>query len=440
MVKMQVEQSSLPQPSITYDGRARYRALDAVRGAGALIVVFAHAAPLLTGTGALHSTNPGNLFESSNPLFVLEALARITIFWMGQQSVIIFFVLSGFVLTPSMLSDRRESYGAYLARRALRLFPPTVAVVLLTALLMAICDMAAQPGFSYLYHTLWPDPLTASGILRHILLFDPHPDRAFGYSYNVVLWTMQVEWHCSILLPLLVLLVRRSSLAPIVAAGALFTVAIAERQLLGTNALASLKYAPYFVFGILLVKHREQVAAFVQSLSGRGLAVGWLLCAALVYARALLPEGTSTQLLNLLFGLGATLVMATIIGSKRAQHMLDKRVLNWAGQVSFSLYLVHMPLLIAMPRLLPNEMPAVLQVTMAVVLSLVVADIMYRTVEIRSLNWGKQTARWLERHQRGSRLVPPVAPACEGGTSSDEGSLKTGLKTSAHSSRATYGV
>jgi peptidoglycan/LPS O-acetylase OafA/YrhL len=253
-------------------------------------------------------------------------------------------------------------------------------------------------------------------VIRHLLLFDPHPERGFDFALNAGLWTMQVEWQISMLLPFIILVARRSSLAALALAFTLVGAAVAELTLLGKCNLVSLRYAPYFVFGVLLAKHRVQVVAFIQSLSGAARVATWLLCLLLVYTRALLPADTNKLLLSLLFGLGATLLMAFVIGSPRVQRLLDCRPLAWAGRVSFSLYLINLPILMSVPHLLPDSMPPLLQLALTIGVSFAAAELLYRLVELPSIAWGKQAAGWIEHRRARAAATGEQRPASVGAT------------------------
>src|SRR5438105_12280270 len=87
----------------------RFRELDSLRGLAALIVVFHH----FFWMWFYHQT------ERTDPAFLLfyPLIA-------GHESVILFFLLSGFVLSVPYLRGRSQPYGTFLLRRVLRIYCP----------------------------------------------------------------------------------------------------------------------------------------------------------------------------------------------------------------------------------------------------------------------------------------------------------------------------
>jgi peptidoglycan/LPS O-acetylase OafA/YrhL len=86
--------------------------LEAIRGAAALYVVAHHAAALNGWTG---------------PIKTLTAF--------GQEAVIVFFVLSGFVVALAQERTAQPGFAAYIRRRAVRIFPIYLLAIALAALL-----------------------------------------------------------------------------------------------------------------------------------------------------------------------------------------------------------------------------------------------------------------------------------------------------------------
>src|SRR5690349_9211043 len=92
----------------------RYRALDAMRGLAAISVVIHHC--------ILSLPQPAQ--------DRIEALLKFTPlrpFSTGRPFVLLFFVLSGFVLTVAIRSDSRFSYSAFVLKRVCRIYLPYAA-------------------------------------------------------------------------------------------------------------------------------------------------------------------------------------------------------------------------------------------------------------------------------------------------------------------------
>jgi peptidoglycan/LPS O-acetylase OafA/YrhL len=110
--------------------RGRIPALDGVRGVAILLVVLGHA--------ALLQRPPEWLRASAQPLLS------------GELGVLIFFVLSGYLITSILLRERERtgtiSLRAFYARRALRIWPAFYAYLAVAAVLAATGAIAASSG------------------------------------------------------------------------------------------------------------------------------------------------------------------------------------------------------------------------------------------------------------------------------------------------------
>ena len=96
------------------DQSGRMPALDALRGLAAVMVVFHH----------FYLTLPSPWLEIAHGWLDWPGLRPIII---GRPAVILFFVLSGFVLTRSMQREAELSLVKFVMRRCLRIYPPFLA-------------------------------------------------------------------------------------------------------------------------------------------------------------------------------------------------------------------------------------------------------------------------------------------------------------------------
>jgi peptidoglycan/LPS O-acetylase OafA/YrhL len=106
----------------TVRSQGHFESLDGLRGAAALAVVIHHSLNVYLHT----ETRNWWLFTP-----MLRALAAR----LGHPSVLLFFVLSGFVLYVSFLRGHDNSYGSFLSRRVFRLYPAMIVAVAGAALL-----------------------------------------------------------------------------------------------------------------------------------------------------------------------------------------------------------------------------------------------------------------------------------------------------------------
>src|SRR5205814_1190229 len=106
------------------DQAPRARGLDGLRGLAALVVVVHHC--LLTSPTLARAYLPGH--RALGPGAAALTYSPLHLFWAGSEAVIVFFVLSGFVLTLAVSGDRAD-WLRYYPRRMLRLYVPVVGSV-----------------------------------------------------------------------------------------------------------------------------------------------------------------------------------------------------------------------------------------------------------------------------------------------------------------------
>src|SRR5206468_1590753 len=118
----------------------------------------------------------------------------------GTQAVILFFVLSGFVLALPFLTDRKPRYRSFVVKRWMRLYPPFYVAVLLAMALATIVSTGHIGGLSEWFNTKWQSSVTAGSAAKHALLIDSFRND----TYDPVLWSLVYEMRVSLIFPLLV--------------------------------------------------------------------------------------------------------------------------------------------------------------------------------------------------------------------------------------------
>jgi len=98
---------------------------------------------------------------------------------------------------------------------------------------------------------------------------------------------------------------------------------------------------PYFLAGILACKHRKNIHGLLQIFPG------WARDTLLVVPLAIfmLRFDYLNCFLGLLYCLGASMVIVSAVEAPTFRKILMTKPLRWAGRISYSLYLVHLPIL-----------------------------------------------------------------------------------------------
>ncbi len=373
----------------------RLHALDSLRGLAALSVVFYHALLVFPWTHDILFDRGLPVTETRDWAAALLTLAPPALMWSGREAVLLFFVLSGFVLALPFLEGRPPRWGAFALKRVIRLLPPCMAAVLAVALALPLVPAAPRPELGAWFAASWPEQVSTAELLRQMLLLGG------DYALNNVLWTLEYELRVSLAFPLLVAAAALPLAAAAAVAFSALVLLVTEATFLGTSFLGALLAVPHFLLGILLARHLPLVSRLLAG----GLAwriLLWLACYALLRARWLVPlPGLLCDLAN---GLGAALLVALVLTSVRAQAALGWPALRWLGRVSFSLYLVHVPLVTALPHLLP-DWPAGAAVALAIPASLLAAAALHAAVERPSMALARRVGAGAPG--RAGRLTPP---------------------------------
>ncbi|CAK7228370.1 hypothetical protein SEUCBS140593_006893 [Sporothrix eucalyptigena] len=200
-------------PSVNASARKMHPTawLDGMRGMGAFFVVWNHSTVMWFGW---HIHNGWGINENEHWLVQLPI---IRIFISGPPQVAIFFVISGYALSYKPLKLSRmgrfaEAYEAIASsafRRWPRLFFMPIVITFITAL-MTYLDLFGTEGWGGVAIPSRRPPRdgTLWGQMVHwwpsvVALTDPfskNMDRGGRYAYDKYLWTLPVEFECSMML------------------------------------------------------------------------------------------------------------------------------------------------------------------------------------------------------------------------------------------------
>ena len=309
--------------------------LNLVRGGAALLVLAGHV------RGLLMAVFP----DLPHPTAWDRGVYFLTGF--GHESVIVFFVLSGYFIGSSVWRDESAwSWREYLTRRLVRLY-----VVLLPALLLtAVADQIAvrlPQGDAYYLQALpnfngqpLADRMTWPALLGNAVFLQTISVPVFGS--NSALWSLANEAWYYVLFPLLVLAFRSAAVSRSVFH------AIAAGCLLAWLPVEILSRFPVWALGALvaIAPARRAGSRLVLAATAGGVA------GALVLAR-----------LNLLSGLGLDYALGLAFAGwlyALTAPCSEAALPEWYGvfagglaNCSYSLYAIHLPLLMLIRVALP---------------------------------------------------------------------------------------
>jgi peptidoglycan/LPS O-acetylase OafA/YrhL len=389
----------------TAPGRAstasRIAELDSVRGIAACVVVVGHVASV---AGWLDPGASGvGYWLKSTPLGLP---------FTGTEAVIVFFVLSGFVLSLPYLAQRGDSYRGFLVRRVMRIYIPYLVAVGL-AIGLALALRSGRAPESVWFDRQWLGTPDASSIVGHLLLIPSFHSSGF----NPVIWSLVQEMRISLIFPLLFLVTVRlpwgAVLAGALVLGAAGNVLSHASEAAGwaNDYFDTLHYLVMFVAGILLARHSQAIRRLYARLSrsGRlGLAILTFLALSYPFLARSAPIAHRGPLDDWMVGLGACLVIVIASSSEGAARWLRIRPAVFVGRISYSLFLLHVPVILATVILLSGTLPLWAILVIAVVASFVLATVMYELVERPAVDLGRRAGRRLRVSKRSHA---PAAPA-----------------------------
>ena len=299
--------------------------MDGIRGIAALFVVMNH---------IFLRAWPGYPVDHA-PFWAAE-------FIYGRFAVIVFIVVSGFSLglAPARSGWRLESATAFARRRAWRILPPYWAALGFS--LLMTWYVLAQPG--------WAKPNGKSVLVYGLLVQDAVP----ASSPNRAFWSIAIEAQLYVLLPLLLLIIRRASAIAMVVTVSVVVVGVG---LLGPHLAlmndALIKFTPdlalLFAIGVLA----SGIVTANERIRSRPWAWYALVASspvvALITVKGTVWTNDNLFWVDLAWGPAIACLLAAVATSRPRPvvRFLNTRPLRSLGSFSYSLYLTHAPIVIA---------------------------------------------------------------------------------------------
>ncbi|RXH54552.1 acyltransferase 3 [Granulicella sibirica] len=341
--------------------------LDSLRGAAAVIVVINHL---------------GLAFSYRIPRILAP-------FFAGHAAVVLFFVLSGFVLSlPFWNKGENGSYGPYLIRRFFRIYVPFAASVILAAICAHFFLFSQLPLGDWFKET-WQTPLTPSFLFSQFLL--PHNSRL-----NTAFWSLRYEVQLSIAFPLLLLVIRKLGpwLSLTLAVVTYLVGSLVPSHLPDSHWYQeTLRYGAVFVFGAVVAWQRETLRKLWLTspapLKMASAVVGALM---LGYGYDIMFHLRLHSYSDIVVTIGACSAVLLALSYPPFQTFLRLPALEYLGRISYSLYLVHGTLLFVALNLLYGKVPRSLLVTLFLLVTWAVSHAFCVFLEEPSLRFGKRIA------------------------------------------------
>lgn len=288
----------------------------------------------------------------------------------GLAPVVLFFVLSGFVLARSLA--RGPTLAEFFRHRAFRLLPAGIAVVLLHTALFA------QFGF---YHGFLPDFSPFNVVLNALMI---------KHDINGPMWTMTVECLATVLILATFWSCQRFGWQAVLPAIlVLFGLSFVGQFTKALGGFSNLGPIYAFMIGVVLHFRGRQL---IETLPACWAVIGATLAAAVLIYCGLQKQTGWTILLETM---SSAWLIAQIAFTPRMKlfGFLDSALSSFYGRISYSFYLLHMIGLSVAIRFASIEgspiIAAFLCTALGVILTTPLAWISWRCIETPCIRLGR---------------------------------------------------
>lgn len=288
---------------------------------------------------------------------------------LGEAGVAIFFVISGFVITQSLLRSDLSfgGIGNFILRRSIRLDPPYWAAI------------AIAVGFSVLANAVVPGRPTVDYSAGQFVAHLFYMQDILGYQHiNPVFWTLCYEIQFYVVAA--VIIASRSTVVVVAAfvASLLWPMDLAPEM---RGVFVNLFYSFLIGAGAMYAQQRAAVRPW------------FLAYLALVFASAIV----NANLFALISSLAGLMLFSVAIAGK-LHSLLNWRWLQFLGMISYSLYLTHNPITGATFRIwymIAGTSPAsqVIGFVLSVCSCVLFAWLMYTVIEKPCIGLARSSAR-----------------------------------------------
>jgi len=362
----------------------RFYELDSLRGLAALTVVFHHFSRLCA-TRIVHVID-------RTPLRLLVA---------GHQAVILFFLLSGFVLTLPYKKKGALNYGPFLLKRVCRIYLPYLGALAFAVL----CDLhfSNHPHYdNYWINWTWSAPVTTHLVFQHILFLGNYD----WSQFNTAFWSLVYEMRISLVFPFLAIAVLRFRTIWLLLAAAVLSLAYFPLAILFSNVLhlssrdaainstLTLHYAAFFIIGSVMANHLPAINrwyARLTAVQAGAIAIISLVLYGFSSASSIIQHfSIPGDLFDWGTAAGATMFIVFAMNSRPFHRFLTSRTIHHLGQISYSLYLIHATILFVLIHTLWGRVPIGILLSIYLTATLAVTEIFYRLIERPSMLLGRR--------------------------------------------------
>lgn len=296
----------------------KYQGLDSLRGLAAISVCLGHFY-LMNHTGS--DLRPWCFYEA------------------GHEAVLLFFILSGFVLSSFLAKLSKFSYVGYVIRRLLRIYPTYYFAVLTSIVVFFILKPHQIIGLSGWFNSWASTKISADLVIHSVVLV-----MSGRNGFDSVVWSLTHEIIISVLFPMVYYAFKCFSKRTVwflllCYLMCLFILLKYVKSFNPYDIYASVYYLIFFMFGAFIFFYKEKLCIF----SGNyGLTIGVIMY---IFRFASFGIIDNMYLSDLIVMFGSGLIIINAIYNTKLKILLSNRIIYGYGKMSYSFYLLHLPIL-----------------------------------------------------------------------------------------------
>lgn len=337
---------------------SKLESLHILRGLAAFYVMVGHVRWLLIAPNADFFKTPVSGLDK----FLIYL---VSIFRFGHEAVFVFFLLSGFVIHLSiskqivLTGKLKFTFKDYFFKRFRRIYPPFIVALTVTFVLDSIALNLEFPSHNHTtIYSIINESFNFAFSLPSLIgnLLFSYPQHAIIWGSDGPLWSLKYEWWFYMLYPLFLAINKWNSITSFVV---VYAIKLLSFAILPVNTLLGdvlYFFDLWFIGAIMADIYTKRININIKYLIP--LVLLFPCCLFRETWLSYLPVNTWRYCGNILFGLGIIGIIATCISfDKNIVKMRLAKLLLFLGDISFSLYVIHLPFLLFFSGWLMQQSP-----------------------------------------------------------------------------------
>ena len=355
-----------------------------------------------------------NIAYKENYFLDTIILSPLHITWAGHEAVILFFVLSGFVLSIHFMSDSKIIYKQFFIKRLFRIYGPFVIILCVGIIFNHMFNTYPRKmGLSTWFNSIWSTNIDYRKLVELFFLFS-------NKYHNVVtsLWTIPIEIKISFIFPFLVMLMKSKGIEAwlILFFGNIIFYMIGKRLGFQSNwnDFSLFYYLTFFLAGGILSKFNKELMKTINKLNNKVFFILFFVaiyCYTYEWNTHYLPLWLKkiTALFPTDYAVcAASLIFLLLSQSRKAFNFFSKSYMLFLGKISFSIYLVHPIVIGILGHYFFPILSVFIIIPLCIILSIMIAIPFYYIIEKPFSDLGKKLS--MKFYPESTELIMPSAP------------------------------